>query len=398
MARFFMTGAVAALALVACQERLAAPADCPELCPGNFDVRDTILVPVVGSDSSFEGYIQAGQGSSLRVSWQFPVSEDRAIIRFISRPDSFTVGDSTYPYTIDSVTLGISVVVRDTSVKGLKLLLYRMPATVDSTVTFTDLDTAFTDQNLVDTIAVADSLVAGRLQSVLKEATLARVAIAGADSGVLALGVQIRADNGTGVRIGGSAGGTTAPTFVTHLQVDQGDTVVARTLTRSSNFSRFVSQAPPAFDPDLLTIGGVPSARTVLRFPWPAYLRDSAQLVRVSLELLPTAPIAGLTGDTAFVQVRPLLADLGSKSPASTDGLFISFVAIPAGLSDTVRTEVRRAVSLWQGEDPLPSAFLLQVLPEGSSFTRATFGSSRTPGLSPRLRVTYARKFPFEAP
>ena len=43
-------------------------------------------------------------------------------------------------------------------------------------------------------------------------------------------------------------------------------------------------------------------------------------------------------------------------------------------------------------------SFLLQLLPEGSSFSRATFGSSRSPGLVPRLRVTYARRFPFEAP
>lgn len=391
--------ALAALAgLTACQEKLAAPADCPDLCPGNFDVRDTVITPALGSDSSYEGYVQAGQGTSLRVSWQFPVSEDRAVIRFIARPDSFAITDSLYPYTVDSVQLAFSLLSRDTTVHGLKLFLYRMPATVDSTVSFIDLDTAFTAQNLVDSFLVDDTLRSERFERYYTGAALARLAIPPADSGILALGVQIRADNGTGVRIGGSAAGIDAPTFISAVQVDRGDTVLARTITRSSNFSRYVSQAPPLFDPDLLTLGGAPSSRTLIRFPWPDYLRDSAQLIRATLELVPTAPVVGLNMDTAFIQARPLLADLGNKSPASTDGLFITSVALATGSADTVRLELRRAASLWQGEDPLPSALLLQLIPEGSSFSRVTFGSSRTAGFTPRLRVTYARKFPFEAP
>jgi hypothetical protein len=398
MTRSLVLALALAASIAACQERLASPANCPDLCPGNFDVRDTILTPVLGSDTSHQGYVQAGQGSSLRVSWQFPASEDRAVLRFIPRSDSFQVNDTLYPYSIDSVSLAVSLLVRDTTVKGLTLFLYRMPATVDSTVGFTDIDTAFTAQNLVDSIVVDDSIVSQRFVRVLSGADLAKVVIPAVDSGVLALGVQIRATSGTGVRIGGSAGGIAAPTFVSYVQVDTGDTTLARTLTRSANFSLFVPQVVPALDPDLLTLGGVPSARTLLRFPWPAYLRDSAQLIRVTLELLPAAPAAGLYGDTAYIQVRPVLADLGSKSPASTDGLFVSVEPIVAAAADTLRVEVRRAVSLWQGADPLPSAFLLQLLPEGSSFSRATFGSSRSPGLVPRLRVTYARKFPFEAP
>ena len=74
-------------------------------------------------------------------------------------------------------------------------------------------------------------------------------------------------------------------------------------------------------DPSLLAIGGAPSARSLIRFPWPPFLRDSAQLMRVTLELVPTAPFTGLKGDTAFVQARPLLADFGGKSPASPDPL-----------------------------------------------------------------------------
>jgi len=200
------------------------------------------------------------------------------------------------------------------------------------------------------------------------------------------------------VRLGSGAAGGSAPSFVTYVQVTTADTTFARTLTRGAQFSRWVPQVAPVFDPDLLTAGGGPSARSLLRFPWPDYLRDSAQLIRVTLELIPTGPITGLALDTAFLQVRPILADLGNKSPASTDALFITSAPLIPGSADTVHVEVRRATALWQGTQPLPPGFMLQLVPEASSFTRVTFGSSRTPGLVPRLRVTYARKFPFEAP
>ena len=389
---------LASVGLAACQEKLAAPADCPDLCPGNFDVRDTVITPVLGSDSAFEGYVQPGLGGSLRVSWQYPLSEDRAVVRFVQRPDSFTIGDSLYPYTIDSVSLAFSVLARDSSVKGLIIYLYRMPATVDSTVSFTDIDTAFTVANLVDSIEVPDSVATGRFTRFLTGANLSRVAMPAADSGVLALGLQIRAASGTGVRLGSGAAGGSAPSFVTYVQVTTADTTFARTLTRGAQFSRWVPQVAPVFDPDLLTAGGGPSARSLLRFPWPDYLRDSAQLIRVTLELIPTGPITGLALDTAFLQVRPILADLGNKSPASTDALFITSAPLIPGSADTVHVEVHRATALWQGTQPLPPGFMLQLIPEASSFTRVTFGSSRTPGLVPRLRVTYARKFPFEAP
>jgi len=93
-----------------------------------------------------------------------------------------------------------------------------------------------------------------------------------------------------------------------------------------------------------------------------------------------------------------VLSDFGGKSPAGTDGFYIAIAPLVDGQTDTVRMEVRRAVSLWQGSQGLPPAFMLQLFPEASSFIRATYGSSRTPGFAPRLRVTYALTFPFENP
>lgn len=389
------------VALAACQERLASPADCPNLCPGSFDVRDTTLYPLVDSSATFTGYLRAGQGSSLRVSYQFPVSEDRAFFRFGARPDSFLVGGKGQTYTVDSVALEFSLLFRDSTVHGLKLYLYRLPATVDTSSTFAQIDGAFVPSAILDSFAVDDSVLTKRLITTLKGPALAKVAIPAADSGVLALGVQLRASTGTGVRIGSASSGTATPTFRSYISVPDtaNDTTLARTLTPSVRFNSFVSQTPQAIDQSVYTLGGVPSSRSVIRFPWPSLLKDSAQLVRVTLELVPIAPMEGLPSDSAFVMARPVLADLGGKSSTASDINFAGIAGFVAGDTTTLSLEMRRAVLNWQGESPLPPMFMLMMFPEASTFSVARLGSSLSaPAFRPRLRVTYTLTFPFGNP
>lgn len=389
----------AVLLLAGCQEKLAAPADCPDLCPGGYDVREDTLFALPGGDSAYVGYLNAGQGSSLRVSWQFPVSEDRAAFKFARRTDSLTVNGVLKPYTLDSIALEISLGYRDTLVTGLKVFLYRLPATVDSTTTFAEIDGAFVPSAIVDSFMVDDSVVNKRLRVVYSGADTAKLSIPAADSAVLALGVQIRADQGTGVRIGGAAAGSGAPSFINYVKLANSDTTtIDRIISPAIQFNTFVSQTPQTVDPDLLTLGGVPSARALVRFPWPVRLRDSATLVRATLQLIPSSPVVGLGDDTAFVIARPVIADFGGKSPAVTDLTFTTSVPVLPGASDTVSLEVRRQLTSWQGTRPVPPALTLQLSPEVSSFTRVLFGTSRTPGFVPRIIVTYALKFPFGEP
>jgi hypothetical protein len=389
----------AVLLLAGCQEKLAAPAECPDLCPGGYDIHEDTLFALPGGDSAHVGYVTAGQGSSLRVSWQFPVSEDRAVFKFARRTDSLTVNGVLKPYTLDSLALEISLGYRDTLVKGLKVFLYRLPVTVDSTTTFAEIDGAFTASTIVDSFMVDDSVVSRRLRVVYTGDDTTKLSIPPGDSAVLALGVQIRADQGTGVRIGGAAAGSGAPSFINYVKLASSDTTtIDRVITPSIQFNTFVSQAPPTVDPDLLTLGGVPSARALVRFPWPVRLRDSATLVRATLQLIPSAPIDGLGDDTAFVVAQPIIADFGGKSPAVTDVTFTTSVPVLPGTSDTVSLEVRRQLTSWQGATPVPPALSLRLSPEVSSFSRVRFGSSRTPGLVPRIIVTYALKFPFGEP
>ena len=207
----------------------------------------------------------------------------------------------------------------------------------------------------------------------------------------------------TGLRIGGIASGFgNVPFFKTYVTLNITDTTTAirkQVIARSVTFNRFVSSVPAAADPDLLYVGTVGGAHSLIRFPWPPYLRDSALLARATLELTPAAPINGLPGDSVGLVVDGARVDFGPKSPPSFQDVF-GASALIRGSSDTVRVDVIREVLLWQSTIslPHPPLLFLSTIAEGSTFTEPQFHSSRTPAAAPRLRVTYQLPFDFERP
>jgi hypothetical protein len=389
-----------AIAIASCQEKLTSPADCPALCPGGEQsVLDTTLQALVGLDSSFSGYIGRGSGRALLVSNGLPASEDRAVYLFASRPDSVSVRDTVHAYTIDSVQLSFSLVARDTLVTGLKVFVFRLAPTLDSTTTFDDVAAQMVPETLIDSIMVPDSVHSGVIKTVLSGPALDRVSIPVGTGGVLAVGLGLPADSPTGIRVGSTAGSNGA-TFVTFVTVDISDTTSTirhQPLSRSPSFNTFVTQNPVVPDPNLLTVGGEPSSRALIRFTLPPVLKDSATLVRGTLELTPVTPIQGLPTDPGTIWTKAVLADLGAKSPVSSDSLGDT-LSVPQ--ADTVRIDVTRLVQGWQGSSTRPSAVFLNLQPEAASFSRAVFFSTRSadPAVYPRLRITYMRAFPFENP
>ena len=405
-------GAIAAGAL-ACQEHLTSPGQCPELCPGGTPtVFDTVLSPVQGGDETVSGYVSRGGGAALLTSNGLPASEDRAIYRFVTRPDSITVRDTARAYSVDSVTLALTIVARDTLVNGLKIFLYRLPSDIDpDTATFAGIDPQLAVPALIDSILVPDSVNTGQVSVVLRGADVDRVAIPAGTGGILALGLRIGADSPTGIRVGTIAAGSAA-TFTTFVTVDVPDTTTTikhQTFNRSSQFNGFVTQTPYTAAPGTLLIGGEPSSRGFIRFALPSRIKDSATVVRATLELLPAAPIPGLPTDPGILEGRAVLSDLGPKSPLTTDASLISHDTLTLESSDTVRLDVTRMVQLWQASAERPQEVALRlgartstasVIGEGASFTRALFGSTSplSPVGPPRLRVTYLLSFPFESP
>jgi hypothetical protein len=188
--------------------------------------------------------------------------------------------------------------------------------------------------------------------------------------------------------------------------VDVPDTATAilhQSLTRGSFLNSFVTQTPYTAAPGTLLIGGEPSSRGFIRFNLPSRIKDSATVIRATLELLPVIPIPGLSNDPGFLQGRAVLSDLGPKSPLASPSTQPSLVAqdtLPLASSDTVRLDITRMVQFWQASDQSPEELALLLQPEGATFTRALFGSTSalSPAGPPRLRITYLLSFPFESP
>ncbi len=390
-----------AAAITGCQERLTAPGECPDLCPGDQSrVFDTVITPIPNSDSSYTGYIARGSARALLVSNGLPASEDRAVYRFNARPDSIEVRDTLRSYVVDSALLSINLIARDTLVNGLKIYLHRIDPGVDADATFESIEQQLVPEAIIDSIAVADSVNSGLVQTVLRGADVAKVALPVGTGGVLAIGVSMVAEQPSGIRIGASGAGTGA-TFISYVSLDVPDTGSVRhqTVTRAPAFNTFVTQSPSVPDPDFLTGGGEPSSRALLRFDLPQHIEDSATIVRATLELVPREPMLGLRSDPALIQASALLADLGAKSPVTNEENFISADTLAVGSADTVRLDMTPIVRLWQATTERPEAVFLSLLPEAASFTRPVFGSTRSGTVGPpRLRITYLKPFPFESP
>lgn len=379
------------VAALACKEQLTAPVNCPELCPGEgLLVRDTVLLPLVGMDSSYTGYLAANDVPALLVSDGLAAGEARAFADFPKRSDSISVDGLMYAYTIDSVAISFGLLARDSMVPGLRLLLRRISPGTDTTATFQAVDSAFTQGELVDSIVVADTLKTGQVRVVLPgdSLSLSRLTPAEGDSGRIGLGVGVRASAPTGVRLATRTDVSNPPTIIAYVQVPTPDTTRRKqTIILTADHANYVIAGPPPPDADLLALGGRAGTRSLIRFTVPAALRDSATVLRATLELTPAAPILGLPNDPGTLQFRGVLADLGSKSVALAVGGSLN---VSAGATGVQSADVRSIVSTWFTPNPPPSVIFIRLLPEGGSFARAEFQSSRAASGGPRLRVTYA--------
>jgi hypothetical protein len=399
--------AVLAAAITACQERLTSPAECPALCPGgSATVFDTVVVAEQSRDSSYAGYVGRGSGTALLLSSDgFAPSNDRAIYKFAARGDSLSVRDTLRSYTVDSVTLGMSLVARDTLVTGLKIYLYRLPSSVDSTATFAEIDAQLNGATLIDSIAVPDSVHTGAVTAVLRSGTagFAQVALPPGGDSVLAIGLKVAAAAPTGIRLG-TLTSSNAALFTTYVTADVPDTGTARhpTLSRGTVFNTFVTQNPLIPADSLLTVGGEPASRALVRFGLSSGFLDSATIIRATLELTPVRPIIGLSSDPSIFQALAVLADIGAKSPLTQDLTQVRQDTLPTVQSDTLQVEITNIVQLWQSSRARPQSLFLRLAPEAATFARSQFFSTRSHAgdtlVAPRLRITYQRAFSFETP
>jgi len=395
--RLLMATLALAAGVAACSEQLTQPGQCPQLCPGGAPVgQEEILAALPGNDSTFTGYTEASSGSVMLVGSGIPTLADTSygVIKFAARSDSIMFRDTLRAYTIDSVRITLLQVSHDTAARSVQVQLYRLPSSLDTTaVSYAGVGPFFTPTNLITQVQLPDTVSADTLRFLLQGSSFANVTLQPSDGGILAIGVAITGNIPTGGRVGNKQS-ILPPDFITYVTPIATPTQ-AVAIDAPAQFTDYVSRQTPVVDPTFLTVGGVPSSRALIRFPWSVRLRDSVTIVRATLELVPAQPVAGLPNDPGTLNVRGLATDFGAKSPV--EPLSLGSLALPANTTDTVRVEIAGVVQFWQIGLLRPPAIFLSISPEVETFTRAVFGSTRS-GSPAQIRLNYLPRFPFTRP
>jgi len=216
----------------------------------------------------------------------------------------------------------------------------------------------------------------------------------GTDSGTVAYGVGVSADSLASI-------GITKATLAWqwYVRVDSAGTPVARTPgSLGAAFASFVFNPPaPPLD-STLAVGGVPSARSILRVAFPRFIRDSSQIIRGTLILVPAAPVQGAPSDSFVVEAHTVFTDVGAKSPVIVDATRTDTAVIHAGVSDTVQIEVTNLMQFWASDTTRATTLVLRPKAEATSFSLIRFYPSAAQAFRPALRITFVRRFPFGAP
>jgi hypothetical protein len=409
----------AALVAAACVEDLTTPGVCPDYCPSHqLTIVDTVLASNISRDSAFRGYVLPNQAALLLAANLPGIVDGRAIFR-INGPGSrhrINPNDTTSGAILgsDSARLQVYITRRDSAATNLTLRFVRLPKTIDSTTTFADVTAPFTDSLVrtlnIDTLlakpnrkdsvtgdsAVVDTINRRLVLSLKLDSTQARYVAA--DSGTVAYGIQISADSLASIAIGKQS--SFGPQLTWYVRVDSSGVPVPRGL--GTFFAAFASSVrnPPAPPIDsTLAVGGVPSARSILRVTFPRILRDSGQILRGTLILVPAVAAQGAPIDSFAMEVHTVQVDLGAKSPIAVDATRTDTTMIHiggnVGGSDTVRVEVTNLLQFWAADSTQPTTLVLRAQNEAQSFAEVRFYPSSAAAFRPALEVTFVRRYPF---
>ena len=389
------TALVIALTTTACNENVVSPAVCPEFCPpATLEVFDSIVPASVERDSAFRGYVVAHVSKQAQVAADDTV-ESNPIFRFQAFEDSIQLGGGfgtvarpvleTYSFRLRLTLSRRSLDTAGTEVPELPV--YRLPADIDSNTTQADLEPYFQDSTEVTAIPLPDSVTRDTLSGVFPGDAFPTF---GEDSNVVALGLGYRFSRPGYADIVTSDSMFLATILIRFAKVDSIDgTPVEVSDTVGIDFDSYVHPPPPTIDPNLLSFGGAPAGRTLIRANLPNDIVDSSSVVRATLILVPTEPVWGITGDSLIVVAEALWYDLGAKSSIVVSPLDSVLQRIPVGWTDTVRVEVTHIVRAWKSSATLPHTISLRVLPEAGSIAEARFNSSRSPVGQPVIEISY---------
>ena len=411
-----------AAVLAGCVDQATAPGVCPRFCPsGKIDVVDTVLAASIGRDSTFRGYVLPFQAVAMTAS-DVPGAVDSRVV-FVTQALPASVALNTADTTTsplvgsDSAKITLTVTRRDTSAHDQTLRLYGLPVTIDSNTTFADvqgafagaplrtvnLDSLLAKPNGVD-VTTGDSAgidtTSKQLKVTIKLDSLQAPYVVG-DTGKLGIGVRVGGAGPTSIAFC-SRENACGATVAWYIKVDSikgtDTTLIHKPFPRGSIFDTFLFDPPPAPPDSTLAVGGAPSARSIMRITLPRAIRDSSQIVRATLLLVPAVPARGAPVDSFVVEAHTVAADFGAKSPLVLDATRTDTTTIHVGATDTLRVEVTNLVQFWAADSTRPEVLMLRSQVEAAQPTEIRFYPSAATLFRPALRITYARRFPFGVP
>jgi len=389
-----------AAAMLGCREKLTTPSRCPELCPATrVELADTLLALADTADTSVRGFVLVREATYLLTS-TLDSLQAVTLIRFLPHDSLWTVSgttlDSLYAGTQDSVVLQLSLAQRDTAVKNLRLVVWRLPAQFDTGATYQSIQPFLADSTLVDTVAIADTAGVGSHAFTIADSLHLRPG----DSGYVSLAIGIVAPAKTALTFG-SGNLSTAPQLLTYVHAKAPFDTATHVFQVAPFVALFVVNPPPAQPPPgILAVGGIPTARALLRLSLPKLVVDSASVVRATLLLNTVGAAGGFANDSFYVVAEPVVRDYGVKSVLWPDSATSGIVLVHQGQTGQVQLDMAPILRFWgttQG-DSTPRLIMLRAYPEGSIIGAVNFASHAAGAAGPQLEVTYVKPYSFGVP
>lgn len=397
--RSIATAALAA-ALFACKEQVTAPGRCPELCPADsLDVVDTTFTGIITADTSIRGFTDIAL-SPVMVAAALDSLTAYTIVRFSSMPQKWFPGTvDTAGVTvgrIDSIVLDVRLDARDTNVNNTRVLIWQLPARMDSTWDFDSVN-AFVQAPITDSIPVDDTLRTANLHRLLPIPVFTPQDV---DSFQIAMAFGVRGDSATaGTFLSSESGVSPTVKYYVHGAAPRDTFSIA--FTTVPVLDTYVRN-PPAPIPasGTIVVGNSPAARAFLQFNIPSFYVDSVFVTRATLHLQQLRPAIGLPGELVTVNARPVFRYFGGKSLVIVDDNLRGTGQTRAGTGGQFNLEVGPILRLWHGQrvDSLPRVMVLESAGETTSFGEITAAGTSGGVNQPSLTITYLRPFRFGVP
>ena len=426
--RTTLLAAALAIAGVACTEELPTSETCadPLLCGEQSITVEQVELEPVTFDTTLAGFPLRGTEVRLLAARAGDSLDARAIYRFDSLPSFYrtAAGDSTPVTEVIDPTLEVVVFRRGESYvpQPTTIEAYDVAVAGDDTSTV-ELAAAFAPERLLGTTTLAPRAATDTTTVDTLRVALPPSAILGKLAGDGRLRVGLRVAPGQDARL------SLSPTVARVTYRGTPDTAVAL-LTRAPLSQTPVGQPQLRIDfssftivvsggtgdvPGVLTVGGLPGRRALLRFAVPPAILDSAQILRATL-VLTKQPVGGfLESDTLRLQPLAVTAsqavtDLRRRmllaaipvSPFTGREVLSSVPAnVVPGTAGTVEIAIPELVGAWRtigGVGYRPELVLTSALEGATPVLARFYGSAADPALRPKLRLSYIRSIDFDIP